>query len=759
MPPPSSISTRLIRLSPFTKPKDKIRQDSKGRENLWLELTLKAKKAGRKLKNRGNIAYYREKKRKRGHFFSHFEPSSGGMGFAVFLLLAMLVFMSKQALVSGAADGELRALMDMKAALDPEDKYLSSWTIDGNPCGGSFQGVACNEKGQVANISLQGKGLNGKLSPAIAGLKHLTGLYLHYNSLYGEVPGEIGNLTELSDLYLNMNNLSGEIPPEVGNMGNLQVLQLCYNQFTGSIPTQLGSLKKLNVLALQSNQLSGAIPASLGDLIVLMRLDLSFNRFFGSIPAKLADAPLLEVLDIRNNSFSGNVPLALKRLNDGFLYANNLGLCGSGFMSLKACNASGLNPSRPEAYGAGVTGVTTREIPLTADLRLPCNQTRCSSSSKSHPASVVFGTVVVTIALSAVAILIFTQYRRRKQKLATSGEISDSKLSTDQAKGVYRKNGSPLISLEYPNGWDPLADGRKFNGYEQEAFQNYKFNLEEVETATQYFSEVNLLGKSNFSATYRGILRDGSTVAIKSISKTSCKSEEAEFLKGLNVLTSLRHENLVRLRGFCCSRARGECFLIYDFVPNGNLLRYLDVKDGDGHVLEWSTRVSIVKGIAKGIAYLHSYKANKPALVHQNITAEKVLIDQRCNPLLADSGLQNLLTNDIVYSALKASAAMGYLAPEYTTTGRFTDKSDVYAFGVIVFQVLSGKRKVTNFVRLGAEACRFHDYIDPNLHGRFFEYEAAKLARIAWLCTHECPIERPSMEAVVHELGNFSSCL
>ncbi|KAJ6688644.1 LRR RECEPTOR-LIKE SERINE/THREONINE-PROTEIN KINASE-RELATED [Salix koriyanagi] len=674
------------------------------------------------------------------------------MGFAVFLL-AFFLFLSKPKWV--LANTEIRALMDTKAALDPENRYLTSWTSNGNPCDGSFEGVACNEKGQVANISLQGKGLYGKVSPAISGLKHLTGLYLHFNSLYGGVPREIANLTELSDLYLNVNNLSGEIPPEIGNMANLQVLQLCYNQFTGSIPTELGSLEKLSVLTLQSNHLTGAIPASLGGLGMLMRLDLSYNHIFGSIPTKVADAPLLEFLDIRNNTLSGNVPLALKRLNDGFLYENNLGLCGAGFMSLKACNASELNPSRPEPFGTGVNGLP-REIPETANLRLPCNQTQCSNPSKSHHASAAVVTVVVTILLAAIAILTVIQFRRRKQKLASSYEISDSRLSTDQAKGVYRKNGSPLISLEYPNGWDPLADCRNLSGNAQDVFQSFRFNLEEVETATQYFSEVNLLGKSNF---YRGILRDGSVVAIKSISKNSCKSEETEFLKGLNTLTSLRHENLVRLRGFCCSRGRGECFLIYDFVPNGNLLRYLDVKDGDGHVLEWSTRVSIVRGIAKGIAYLHCYKATKPSLIHQNITAKKVLIDQRCNPLLADSGLQNLLTDDIVFSALKTSAAMGYLAPEYTTTGRFTDKSDVYAFGVIVFQILSGKRKVTNLVRLGADACRFQDYIDPNLHDRFFEYEAAKLARIAWLCTHESPIERPSMEAVVHELGNCSSCL
>ncbi|XVE58689.1 hypothetical protein DITRI_Ditri04bG0189100 [Diplodiscus trichospermus] len=674
----------------------------------------------------------------------------------VLLLFLSLLFATQSCF---SANSELRALMDMKAALDPDDKYLSSWTISGDPCDASFEGVACNEKGQIANISLQGKGLYGKVSPAIAGLKHLTGLYLHYNSLYGEIPREIANLTLLSDLYLNMNNLSGEIPPEIGDMGSLQVLQLCYNQLTGSIPKQLGSLRKLNVLALRSNNLTGAIPATLGDLDTLIRLDLSFNRLFGSIPTKLADAPLLEVLDIRNNSLSGNVPLALKRLNDGFLFQHNMGLCGSGFPSLKACNASDqINPSRPEAYGPGATGFP-REIPETANLQLPCEQSQCSKPSKSRNGPILVGLIVVTVALSAIGILTFTQYRRRKQKLGSSFEMSDSRLSTDQTKGVYRKNGSPLISLEYANGWDPLADARNFSGFAQDVFKSFRFNLEEVETATQYFSEVNLLGKSNFSATYKGILRDGSTVAIKSIYKTSCKSDDAEFLKGLNILASLKHENLVRLRGFCCSKARGECFLIYDFIPNGNLLRYLDVKDGDDQVLDWSTRVSVVKGIAKGIAYLHGYKLNKPASVHQNISAEKVLIDQRFNPLLSDSGLHNLLTNDIVFASLKASAAMGYLAPEYTNTGRFTEKSDVYAFGVLVFQILSGKRKVGSLVRLGAESCRCEDFIDSNLHGRFFEYEAVKLARIAWLCTHDSPIERPSMEAIVQELGNCSSCL
>lgn len=113
--------------------------------------------------------------------------------------------------------------MNMKESLDPENRFLSSWTSDADPCSSdSFEGVACNEYGRVVNISLQGKGLMGQIPKEIAELKSLSGLYLHFNSLYGEIPMEISALTELSDLYLNVNNLSGVIHPQIGNMSNLQ---------------------------------------------------------------------------------------------------------------------------------------------------------------------------------------------------------------------------------------------------------------------------------------------------------------------------------------------------------------------------------------------------------------------------------------------------------------------------------------------------------------------------------------------------------
>ncbi|RDX71666.1 Leucine-rich repeat receptor protein kinase EMS1, partial [Mucuna pruriens] len=638
---------------------------------------------------------------------------------------------------------ELNTLMAIRDSLDPQNSVLISWTPNSDPCSGaSFEGVACNEQGFVTNISLQGKGLSGRIPIAVAGLKSLTGLYLHFNALNGELPKEIASLTDLSDLYLNVNNLSGHIPREIGNMSNLQVLQLCYNKFSGSIPTELGRLRKLSVVALQYNQLSSAIPASLGEVETLERLDLSFNSLFGPIPVTLANTPKLETLDIRNNSLSGSVPTALRSLKGGFQYMNNPGLCGTGFTNLDSCKAvSSSDPVRPEPYEPG--NISTKDLPALIEPKPEnCRDANCKRTSKSSKIGLVFAVIGVIVASTVAGLFLLLWHRRQKQKIASS----DNQHSTE----VHQKSASPLISLEYSNGWDPLAKGR--SGYSQEVLESFMFNLEEVERATHNFSEVNLLGKSNFSAVYRGMLRDGSLVVIKCIAKTSCKSDEAEFLKGLKILTSLRNENLVRLRGFCCSKGRGECFLIYDSLSNGSLLQYLDVKRDSGRVLEWSTRVFIIRGIAKGIAYLHRKKGGKDGVVHQNISAENILLDARHNALLADSGVHKLLADDVVFSALKGSAAMGYLPPEYTTTGRLTVKSDVYAFGVIVFQLLTGKRDITQLNCQQVETASLKDIVDENLEGIFSELEATKLSRVALLCTHESPHLRPSMDNVMLEL-------
>ena len=142
------------------------------------------------------------------------------MFFPIKFLITILICLFSN--VFSKSNPELKSLLELKSSLDPSSSYLSSWTENGNPCDGSFEGVCCNEYGQVSNISLQGKGLKGQLSPAISGLKYLTGIYLHYNSLVGEIPKEIGSLSHLVNLYLDVNNISGPIPPQLGNIENLQ---------------------------------------------------------------------------------------------------------------------------------------------------------------------------------------------------------------------------------------------------------------------------------------------------------------------------------------------------------------------------------------------------------------------------------------------------------------------------------------------------------------------------------------------------------
>ncbi|XP_024995392.1 probable leucine-rich repeat receptor-like protein kinase At1g35710 [Cynara cardunculus var. scolymus] len=655
--------------------------------------------------------------------------------------------------ISSHGNAELAVLMDIKASLDPENKHLSSWTETADPCGGSFIGVACNQYLKVANISLQGKGLTGKVPPAISGLKCLSGLYLHYNFLTGEIPKEISTLTELSELYLNVNNLTGIIPQEIGNMANLEVIELCCNQLNGSIPSELGTLKKLHVLALQHNRLTGQIPRTLGGLVMLKRLDLSYNQLDGPIPITMVKVSGLEFLDVQNNTLSGFVPTGLKRLNNGFSFKNNRDLCGAAaFGSLRPCtelDVAMINQLEPFTPTPNTT--ISENIPQSANILPRCQQPHCTNSSNLPRVGIIAGIVAVIAALTITAFITVFIHRRRKQKIWSKTETPEHRFSMQESA---KKSGDSACA------WDPTQKSPKKCGFciesrSIESLSLQSFNLEEIESATRYFSDANLLGRSKFSAVYKGVLRDRSVVAIKSVSVTSCKADEAEFTKGLSMLTSLKHENLARLRGFCCSKGRGECFLVYDFASKGNLSEYLDIEDGrSSHVLDWPKRVTIINGIAKGLAYLHRSDMEKSGMVHRNISMEKILLDQQYNPLITDAGLLKLLADDIVFSALKVSAALGYMAPEYITTGKFTEKSDVYAFGVVVLQILSGKSNITGSIRAAAADSRFGDFIDENLEGNFSESEADKLAKIGAICVDEVPENRLTMEAVILELTN-----
>lgn len=314
-----------------------------------------------------------------------------------------------------------------------------------------------------------------------------------------------------------------------------------------------------------------------------------------------------------------NKNAAFKKLNEGFNYSNNPGLCGSGFTSLRECtvwdnlNIDQGNPLVPAASNS------VPKIPESAHVQVHCNHTNhCSSStsSKLPRIAIVTGITTLTMALIIAGFLaIFLRHRLRKQRIGNTSEISDDRSSGNEqmmmTKDSYNRSPSPLVSLEYSKGWDEMISEQSYSHgiCSGTLLQGFKYNLEEVESATHHFSDGNLLGKSSVSSVYKGILKDGSIVAIRRINVTSCKSEETEFMKGLNLLTCLNHDNLVSLKGFCCSKGRGEFFFIYEFASHGSLSQFLDLDVENGgskrnssssQILDWPSRVSIINGIAKG---------------------------------------------------------------------------------------------------------------------------------------------------------------
>ena len=320
---------------------------------------------------------------------------------------------------------------------------------------------------------------------------------------------------------------------------------------------------------------------------------------------------MIEIMLINNFLVASSQELAA-RLQAGFQYGNNTDLCGAGLPALRPCTPADLiDPDRPQPFSAGIAPQVTA----------PGGGHGHAPSTKALATVVV---VAVALLAATAAGLLALSWRRWRMRRAAGGSlptVAGARCSTEAAAA---KASSALASLEYSNAWDPLADARGGGGggaglgfsSQDVLAQSLRISTEEVESATRYFSELNLLGRrgkkaGGLAATYRGTLRDGTPVAVKRLGKTCCRQEEAEFLRGLRLLAELRHDNVVALRGFCCSRARGECFLVYDFVPNSSLSQFLDV-DADnaaaaGHrVLEWSTRISIIKGIARGIVDCHS---------------------------------------------------------------------------------------------------------------------------------------------------------
>ncbi|KAL4554618.1 hypothetical protein LXL04_037215 [Taraxacum kok-saghyz] len=290
--------------------------------------------------------------------------------------------------------------------------------------------------------------------------------------------------------------------------------------------------------------------------------------------------------------------------------------------------------------------------------------------------------------------------------------------------------------------------------------QNLKlYSYKELKCATDDFSPANKIGEGGFGPVYRGKLRHGKDAAIKVLSADS-KQGAKEFLTEIKVICDIEHENLAKLCG-CCVEGDHR-ILVYDYLENNSLAQTLL---GNGHSnirFSWRTRTRICIGIARGLAFLH--EEVRPHIVHRDIKASNILLDKDLTPKISDFGLAKLIPANMTHVSTRVAGTIGYLAPEYAIRGQLTRRADVYSFGVLLVEIVSGRSNTNSLLPIEEkfilertwdlyEKNELIELIDMELNGDFDVEEACKYLKIGLLCTQDIPKLRPLMSTVVKMLS------
>ncbi|XP_052171313.1 receptor-like serine/threonine-protein kinase ALE2 [Diospyros lotus] len=285
------------------------------------------------------------------------------------------------------------------------------------------------------------------------------------------------------------------------------------------------------------------------------------------------------------------------------------------------------------------------------------------------------------------------------------------------------------------------------------------FALAEVEKATEKFSSRKVLGEGGFGRVYHGILEDRTEVAVKLLTRDN-QNGDNEFISEIEMLSRLHHRNLVKLIGICIED-HTRC-LVYELVPNGSVESHLHGADKRKGPLEWETRLKIALGAARGLAYLH--EDSNPRVIHRDFKASNILLEEDFTPKVSDFGLAREATEGSQHVSTRVMGTFGYVAPEYAMTGHLLVKSDVYSYGVVLLELLSGRKPVDmsqppgqeNLVTWARSLLTSREglgqLVDPFLAGNCDFDDIAKVAAIASMCVHPEVTHRPFMGEVVQAL-------
>ncbi|KAF3431929.1 hypothetical protein FNV43_RR26665 [Rhamnella rubrinervis] len=667
------------------------------------------------------------------------------------LVLLFLLLCNSHGLL-GFLNDEGYALLSFKRSIaqDPEGS-LSNWnSSDENPC--TWNGITCKEL-RVVSVSIPKKKLFGFLPSSLGSLSELRHLNLRSNKLYGSLPVELFQARGLQSLVLYGNSLSGSVSNEIGKLLYLQTLDLSQNLFNGSIPTSIIQCKRLKTLVLNQNNFTGTV-------------DLSHNLFFGSIPASLGNLPEKVYIDLTYNNLSGPIPQTGALMNRGpTAFIGNPGLCGP---PLK-------NPCSSETLGAN----SPSSFPF-----LPTHPPQDSDdmSGKSKSKGLSKSSVIVIVVSDIVGIcLVGLLFSYCYTRVCACGRGKDEHGYGIEKGGkgrkeclCFRKDESETLS-EHVEQYDLIPLDTQV-----------AFDLDELLKASAF-----VLGKSGIGIVYKVVLEDGLTLAVRRLGEGGSQRFK-EFQTEVEAIGKIRHPNIVTLRAYYWSV--DEKLLIYDYIPNGNLSAAIHGKPVlvSFTPLPWSVRLKIMKGIARGLVHLHEFSPKK--YVHGDLKPNNILLGQNMEPHISDFGLgrlaniaggsptvqSNRITTEKPQERQQKSAPseattvsssnnLGscYQAPEALKVVKPSQKWDIYSYGVILLEMISGRlplvqvgsteMDLVNWIQLCIEEKKpLSDVLDPYLvQDADKEEEIIAVMKIAMACIHSSPERRPTMRHITDALDRL----
>ncbi|MBA0860352.1 hypothetical protein Goshw_016814 [Gossypium schwendimanii] len=489
-------------------------------------------------------------------------------------------------------------------------------------------------------------------------------------------------------------NLSGTLSPSIGNLTNLRIVLLQNNNITGPIPSELGKLSKIQTLDLSDNSFTGEIPTSLGNLRSLQYMRLNNNSLSGACPLALANMTQLAFLDLSYNNLSGPVPRFAAKT---FSIVGNPIICATG--------------AEPECHGMTL-------MPMSMNLN-NSQDAQPSSQSRSHKIAIAFGSSIGCVSLMFLILGILLWWRRRRN--------------------------------------EQMFFDVKDRHHEEVSLGNLRrFQFRELQVATHNFSSKNILGKGGFGNVYKGVLQDGTIVAVKRLKDGSAAGGEIQFQTEVEMISLAVHRNLLRLYGFCITPT--EKLLVYPYMSNGSVASRLKGKP----VLDWSTRKRIALGAGRGLLYLH--EQCDPKIIHRDVKAANILLDDYCEAVVGDFGLAKLLDHHDSHVTTAVRGTVGHIAPEYLSTGQSSDKTDVFGFGILLLELITGQRalefgKAANqkgamldWVRKIHHEKKLEVLVDKDLKNNYDRIELEEMVQVALLCTQYLPGHRPKMSEVVRML-------